>query len=112
MRKIIYLAGPMALGNMADNIGQAWAAAERLRDAGFTPITPQDNFFGSIVGKRRSHAEWLDIDKPLVLASTAVLRLPGESKGADMEVVWAMEARIPIYETYDDGIERLIRDLS
>jgi hypothetical protein len=98
----------MALGNMADNIGQAWAAAERLRDAGFTPITPQDNFFSSIAGKRRSHAEWLDIDKPLVLASAAVLRLPGESKGADMEVVWATEAHIPVY----DDVERLIRELS
>jgi len=97
VRKLIYLAGPMALGNMADNIGKAWTAAERLRDAGFTPITPQDNFFGSIVGKRRSHAEWLDIDKPLVLASAAVLRLPGESKGADMEVEWATAAGIPVF---------------
>ena len=108
MRKIIYLAGPMALGNMADNIGQAWAAAERLRDAGFTPITPQDNFFGSIVGKRRSHAEWLDIDKPLVLTSVAVIRLPGVSNGADMEVGWARESGIPVYE----DVERLIAELS
>lgn len=108
MRKIIYLAGPMALGNMADNIGRAWEAAERLRDAGFTPITPQDNFFGSIVGKRRSHAEWLDIDEPLVHVSVAVLRLPGESKGADKETKWANAARIPVYE----DVERLIAELS
>lgn len=101
MRKLIYLAGPMALGNMADNIGQAWAAAERLRDAGFTPITPQDNFFGSIVGKRRSHAEWLDIDEPLVHVSAAVLRLPGESKGADREVEWATAAGIPVFHNVE-----------
>jgi hypothetical protein len=91
LRPLIYIAGPMALGSMADNIRQAWEAAEKLRDAGFSPIVPHDSFFNSITGKRRSHAEWLEIDKPMVLASAAVLRLPGESVGADQEVEWARE---------------------
>lgn len=107
MRRIIYLAGPMALGNMSDNIAQAWAAAERLRDAGYTPVVPQDNFFGSISGKRRSHDEWLDIDEPPVLASAAVLRLPGTSKGADKETSWARAAGIPVFH----DIEHLLAEM-
>jgi hypothetical protein len=98
----------MAKGDMAHNIGQAWAAGERLRDAGYTPIEPQNNFFCAITGKRRSHAEWLDIDKPLVLASQAVLRLPGESVGADMETGWANDAGIPVYT----DVEQLIAEMS
>lgn len=107
MRKLIYIAGPMMLGSMADNIKMAWDAAERLRDAGFSPLVPQDSFFGSITGNRRTWAEWLDIDKPMVLASAAVLRLPGTSRGADQEEEWAREAGIPIYYDVSDLIRSL-----
>lgn len=102
MRKLIYIAGPMALGSMAHNIRMAWEAAERLIDEGFSPIVPQNNFFREIMAKQRSHAEWLDIDKPLVLASSAILRLPGESKGADQEVRWAFENHIPVFQSIED----------
>jgi hypothetical protein len=41
-----------------------------------------------------------------------VLRLPGKSKGADMEVDWAHGAGIPVYDADADGVERLIRAMS
>lgn len=103
LRPLIYIAGPMSLGSMADNIRQAWEAAEKLRDAGFSPIVPHDSFFNLITGKRRSHAEWLDIDKPMVLASDALLRLPGKSDGADQEVEWARENGVDVFYSVESA---------
>lgn len=96
MRRIIYVAGPMMLGSMAHNIAQAMAAGAKLIEAGFTPILPQLSFFMSIQYEQ-TWETWLDVDKPLVLKSSAVLRLPGESRGADLEVKWADEAGIPVF---------------
>lgn len=42
------------------------------------------------------HATWLEQDLPWVEASDIVLRLPGESTGADMETAFARERGIPV----------------
>lgn len=47
------------------------------------------------------HADWMGVDLPWVAASDAVLRLPGESVGADMEVACARERGIPVFETVE-----------
>lgn len=44
-----------------------------------------------------SHQDWLDMDFAWVAVSDAVLRLPGESKGADMEVAFAAERGVPVF---------------
>ena len=99
IRKVIYIAGPMAKGPMEENIRMAWGAASRLRDARFSTIVPQNSFFETLAGESRSHEEWLDIDRALVLKSDGLLRLPGESKGADIEARWAKEAGIPVFSS-------------
>jgi len=104
VRKVIYISGPMAIGDKADTIRMAWQASETLRDAGFSTIVPQDNFFCSIMARRRSHDEWLEIDEPLVLRSDALLRLPGKSDGADKEVRWAFANHIPVFHTVGEVI--------
>jgi len=87
---------------MEANIAAAFDASRRLRDAGFSTIIPHTNFFQAIGGEKRSHAEWLDIDRALVLKSDGLLRLPGESRGADIEVNWAKEAGIPVFASVDE----------
>jgi len=47
------------------------------------------------------HATWLEQDLPWVAASDMVLRLPGESKGADMETEFARERGIPVLSPSD-----------
>lgn len=42
------------------------------------------------------HETWLEQDFPWVAASDIVLRLPGESTGADLEVELANELGIPV----------------
>jgi hypothetical protein len=51
-----------------------------------------------------THADWLGIDLPWVARSDAVLRLPGESRGADAEVAEAERNGIPVFYAVEDVI--------
>jgi hypothetical protein len=51
-----------------------------------------------------THADWLGVDLPWVEVADAVLRLPGESSGADAEVAHARKNGVPVY----DDVEELI----
>ena len=44
-----------------------------------------------------THADWLDMDFAWVSVSDAVLRLPGESAGADRETAYAAERGVPVF---------------
>jgi hypothetical protein len=47
------------------------------------------------------HSAWLVVDLAWVEVAQAVLRLPGESTGADMEVRLANTVGIPIFSTVE-----------
>lgn len=111
MRRLkIYIAGPISKGDLQENINQARDAAEDLIAEGFAPLCPHLTCFLESNTPCRlgtfTHTEWLEVDIPWVLSSDAVLRLPGESLGADMEVEAAKLAGIPIYT----DIERLVQN--
>lgn len=99
------MAGPITLGDQESNVERAMAVADKLVQAGFAPLVPHLTWFWQ---ERQiepyAHELWLDIDRPWVLASDALLRIPGESKGADIEVAWATEAGIPVFNRADDLI--------
>lgn len=96
MRKRIYLAGPMSLGDRLDNLHQALRVYRLLIDKGYAPLCPQlTSMVGWIIPA--DHQTWIDVDLPWVKASDAVLRLPGDSRGADAEVACAREHRIPVF---------------
>lgn len=97
MKKRIYIAGPMTKGDRIDNLADALKAFRSLLKAGYAPFCPQMTFFIEPFVDGASHEDWLSIDLPWVAVADAVLRLPGESKGADMEVAKAMELGIPVF---------------
>lgn len=120
MRKRIYIAGPISKGGLADNVNRATDAFVRLAKAGYAPMCPQWSVFSSpcvpvpagsvyVEGEAvqaigtalgtpgMTHADWLGVDLPWVVASHAVLRLPGESTGADLEVACAERHNIPVF---------------
>lgn len=101
MRTRVYIAGPISKGCLQHNIDQARDAARRLIEAGYAPFCPQLTcFLESNAPSATSgfpHETWLDVDLPWVAVSHAVLRLSGESKGADQEVAFAEEMGIPVY---------------
>lgn len=114
----IYIAGPISKGDLLHNVKQSDAAFERLAKAGLAPFNPMWSVYAggavahrfpgdlaeiNAVGTRMSrlaftHAEWLRVDLPWVEASHAVLRLPGESTGADRETTHARQHGIPVFE--------------
>lgn len=124
----IYIAGPIRLGDLCENINQATAAFVALANAGFAPHCPHwsvyckpafrfsglwpemqpPDYCGDVLceatvdgTKGPPTIDWLTIDRQWLLMADALLRLPGESKGADQEVVWAKGAGIPVFESVE-----------
>lgn len=122
-RQRVYIAGPISKGDLAANINQATEAFLALAKAGFAPMCPHwssfsggakvfaSPFAGLAVGtvyavaganpNELTHGDWLAIDLEWVRVSDAVLRLPGESTGADLEVAEAVRRGIPVF--FDAG---------
>ncbi len=107
MRKIIYVAGPMTKGSMAHNVGQAVRAAVELIKRGFAPHVPHLWFYVE-VHHDLTWSEMMEVDEPAVRSAAAVLRLPGESTGADRECEWARAAGIPVFHSVAEIVERVL----
>lgn len=117
--KRVYIAGPISKGDLAGNIQRASDAFEALALAGLAPFCPHWSCFsgrvqvtpgGSVYAvagaqpNRLAHANWLAVDLAWVRESHAVLRLPGESTGADLEVAEARAWRIPVFVSVADVV--------
>jgi hypothetical protein len=134
VRKKVYIAGPISKGDLCHNINQATAAFIALVKAGFAPLCPhwsvysKSPFYGwekdmEIVGCGESllceatamgndemtHEDWMRIDLPWVAASDAVLRLPGESTGADRETAHAREHGVPVFGSVGEVVLHFAR---
>jgi len=48
---------------------------------------------------QRPYEFWLELDNQFIPCCEAVLRLPGESNGADKEVALAKKLGIPVFES-------------
>lgn len=108
----VYVAGPMSKGVAIDNIKQALEAANELLLAGLVPIVPQMTFFWRWLyppATSRSVADydtWLKYDFAFLKdVSRTILRLPGESFGADQEVEYMRWLGRPVFYCTDDVIE-------
>lgn len=120
MKKRIYIAGPITKGDMLHNIQQAEQAFRQLYELGFAPWIPHLSVYYESAERER-HEEWynkvratadayagddinwIDIDLAWVHAADGVLRLPGESKGADKEVAYALDHEIPVFYSVEDA---------
>ncbi len=129
--RLIYVSGPITRGNQWANGAQAddamlalmragiavhnpmltmWAGACRaaidqfpdidgVDEAVLRPKATAHNEFGGL-----NHAAWLAADKEIVSRCDAVLRLPGESTGADIETAHADAMGIPVFHDIDELI--------
>ena len=92
----VYVAGPYTKGDVELNVRNAIDATSQLIALGFAPFCPHLSHY---VDKIHPHSwqKWMDIDIEFLISYDIVLRLPGESKGADLEVETANKAGIPIF---------------
>lgn len=97
--RLVYLSGPISKGDQFRNVQLGMDAFNDLMDAGVWAYCPHTTCFMNMT-RQRSHEEWLRYDLDVILPRcSAVLRLPGSSVGADMEVQRARELGIPVFES-------------
>ena len=102
--KKVYISGPYSTNGTIYNIRLAIEAANTLLLAGFAPFVPHLNFSWDIIYPH-SYDTWLNWCIAWVPACDCLLRIPGISPGADIEVALARELGIPVYETICELIE-------
>ncbi len=107
MRRV-YVAGPYSTGDTLVNVRRAIDAAEELLGYGFMPYIPHLNHLWHELYPH-DWEEWLALDKEWLLLCDAVVRLPGDSRGADTECEWAKEAGIPVFGTISDLMDASYR---
>lgn len=112
MKTLIYIAGPLnSSGDVANNIFQACDLAHSLIRDGFTPFVPHLNFFWNMQDPYDTQY-WLDYDVSVLDHCQAIVRLPGRSKGADIEEKYALDHGITVFKLasrsrYDDLVKLL-----
>lgn len=98
MRARIYVAGPYTKGDVAINVHNAFKAANELADLGFAPFVPHGTHFWHMIFQR-PYAFWLELDNEFLPFCQGLLRLEGDSSGADKEVALAVNLGIPCFLT-------------
>lgn len=104
MIRYVYVAGPYS-GDEEANTDQAIAAGEMILAGGYYPYVPHLSHFWH---ERHPHTytEWLEFDMAWLARCDALVRLPGESPGAEREVAFARSAAIPVFH----GVEQFLRE--
>ncbi len=94
--KRVYVSGPYSKGDPAANVGHAMKITNYLLNEGFAPFCPHLVHFLHMT-QPRSWEAWMEYDLIWVKQCEILLRLNGESKGADIEVEEAKKLGMPIY---------------
>jgi len=122
MRKRVFISGPISHGNLANNVNAATRAFVVLAEAGLAPFCPHWSVYacdatlsvdrrdgsqrvlcsGSAQPNGLAYDDWMAVDLAWVEIAHAVLRLAGESKGADMETQHAAVHGIPVFWCISD----------
>lgn len=93
--KRVYVSGPYTLGDVALNVRRATEVADILIKAGHFPYLPHLTHFWHIQHPG-PYQQWMGLDLAWLKVSECIVRIPGESKGADIEVAKAAEWAIPL----------------
>jgi hypothetical protein len=110
-KKHIYVASPYTNVDrkiVETNVAISMNAVEELWRAGFIPFMALGSHYYELNHYSHSHEDWMDFDIAWLSKCDALLRLPGNSKGADKEVTFATEHGIPVFYSIDTLLEHFI----
>lgn len=102
--KKIYISGPYTKGDPSINTHNAVMVANKIMDAGHVCFLPHLFHFWHVMTPR-PYDDWMKIDLAFLPDCDCILRLPGESKGADIEVAKAKELGMPVYNSVEELLE-------
>ena len=100
----VYIASPYRIGDKLTNVRASLEIANILMDKGFIPYAPLLNHFQDEIFPR-SEKDWLEFDLRWLYKCDALLRLHGESKGADEEVLSASHVGMPVFYSIEDLVK-------
>lgn len=101
MIKRVYVAGPYTKPDPVLNTKAAILLGHQLLDRGYAPLIPHLTHYMEAV-RSRPYEDWMQMDFEWVKAADAVLRMPGESSGADREVTLAKSLSIPVFYSLEE----------
>ena len=99
----VYIASPYTKGDVAVNVKRQLDCANTLMDLGLAPFAPLYSHFQHMAHPR-PYEDWVKIDLEWVKVCDCVLRLEGESSGADGEVKFAEQLSIPVFKSISEII--------
>ena len=99
--KKIYIASPYTIGDTAVNVHTSLEAADAVIRMGAAPFAPLLSHFQHMMFPQH-YQVWIDLDIVWVESCDALLRLPGESSGADGELAHAQAMGIPVFHTLEE----------
>ena len=91
----VYIASPYTLGDVGVNVSRQMEMVDILISKSYCPFAPLYSHYQHIF-KPRPYEDWMKIDVEMLKRCDVVLRLPGESAGADREVSIAKKCGIPV----------------
>lgn len=98
---MVYIACPIERGVSSVNYWQASETERQLIQSGYAPINPAR--WMTVEWKQEiDYRTWMDVGLRKLRACDAVLRIPGESRGADLEEMHAGLFRIPCFYSLDE----------
>jgi len=107
----VYIACPITLDPDGTNFDNSCEAQRQLLAAGFAPLNPGLTMMLP-GGQDIPHSTWMASCLPWVASADLLIRVHGESVGADDEVNLALNLGIPVYCSFDDEpIAKLIEHL-
>ena len=96
----VYIASPYTLGDVAVNVKRQIDCADELMNIGFLPFAPLYSHFQHMI-QPRPYEDWIQIDLEWVEVCDCVLRLEGESHGADGEMIYAKQLGKPVFKSIE-----------
>ena len=96
----VYIASPYTLGDVAVNVKRQIDCADELMNIGFLPFAPLYSHFQHMIHPR-PYEDWIQIDLEWVEVCDCVLRLEGESHGADGEMIYAKQLGKPVFKSIE-----------
>lgn len=100
IKKLIYIAAPYS-SDPEENVKKALEVADVLFEKGYIPYVPHLTHHWHLHSPK-PYEQWMEMGSAVLERCDGLLRLPGESPGADVEVKLAISLDMPVYYGLED----------
>lgn len=108
--KYVHIAGPIAGGDRFRNVGEAMAVAAKLISYGYIVYCPHLCCFLHMIYPL-PYETWMELSLAWLAKCDAMIRLPGESPGADREEEYCRRHGIPVFYSVEEFLEWVLQQV-